>query len=135
MALLARPAPRAARLVWFAAPLAALAVGVGAYFWSRGATAGLPTVTVHAQALRYGPATARINAQPGDLVRVVFTNNDAAFHDWSVEGIPDAHVSARPGQTASATFRVYSAGTYEVWCTVPGHREAGMVGTFIVQPS
>jgi len=47
----------------------AIGIGVGAYFWSRGATAGLPTITVNVQALRYDPATVQINAQAGDLVR------------------------------------------------------------------
>src|SRR6266581_3833710 len=52
----------------------AIGIGVGAYTWSRTSTAGLPTIIVHAQALRYDPATVRVDAQPGDLVRVVFTN-------------------------------------------------------------
>jgi uncharacterized cupredoxin-like copper-binding protein len=37
-----------------------------------------------------------------------------------------------PGDTGSATINA-PAGTYEYYCNVPGHREAGMVGTLTVQ--
>ncbi len=114
---------------------AALVIAGAGYAWSHSAASALPTLTVSAQSLRYNPAAVEIAAEPGDLVRVVFTNNDATFHDWSVHGIPDAHVSARPGQTASAAFRIYAAGTYEVWCTVLGHREAGMTGNLVISSS
>lgn len=119
----------------YLAGIAVVAVGVavGGYAWSRGSTGGLPTITVSAQSLRYDPAVVWIAARPGDLVRVVFTNNDPLFHDWSVHDIPDAHVSARPGQTATATFRVYATGRFDLWCTVPGHREGGMLGTLIIE--
>ncbi|MSQ24586.1 MAG: cadmium-translocating P-type ATPase [Chloroflexi bacterium] len=112
----------------------AISIAVGGYGWSRSNAAALPTIPVSAQSFKYDPATVRIAAQPGDLVRVVFTNHDSAFHDWTVAGIPDAHVNARPGQTATATFRIYASGTYELWCTVLGHREAGMAGTLIIEP-
>jgi uncharacterized cupredoxin-like copper-binding protein len=63
---------------------------------------------------------------------VQFTNDDPMFHDWMVEGIPDAHIAARPGQTNAVTFRVQSAGTFEISCTVPGHKEAGMTGQLVI---
>jgi Cu+-exporting ATPase len=113
--------------------VAAMVVAVGGYSWSRNATASLPTITVQAESLRYQPATVELTARPGDLVRVSFSNQDAIFHDWKVEGIPDADVSARSGQTATATFRVLQVGTYEIFCTVAGHREAGMVGTLTIR--
>lgn len=108
-------------------------VALGGFAWTKTAEAALPTVSVDAQSFRYGPAVVEVAAQPGDLVRIELTNRDPVFHDWTVEGIPDAHVGARSGQTNAATFRIRSAGTFEVWCTVPGHREAGMVGQLIVR--
>ncbi|MBI2316876.1 MAG: cupredoxin domain-containing protein, partial [Betaproteobacteria bacterium] len=118
--------------------LAAIAVvagglAIGGFAWSKAAEAALPTVTVHAQSTRYQPDLVTIPANPGDLVRVQFTNDDSVFHDWMVHGIPNAHASARPGQTSSTTFRVLSLGAFEISCSVPGHEDAGMTGQLIIQ--
>jgi P-type Cu+ transporter len=111
----------------------AATIAVGGFAWTKTAEASLPTVPIHASSLRFQPAVVQLAARPGDLVRVQLTNDDPVFHDWVVQGIPDAHVSTRPGQTSSATFRILSNGTFEVWCSVPGHLEAGMRGQLIVQ--
>ena len=49
-------------------------------------------------------------------------------------GHDDATVAAHamPGTTASVTFTPTMAGEYEFHCTLPGHRELGMVGKIIV---
>ena len=44
------------------------------------------------------------------------------------------HVYAGPGKAATVTFTPTQAGTYQFVCNVPGHKEAGMVGTATVQP-
>lgn len=45
----------------------------------------------------------------------------------------DLHVAhAEAGQTTSAAFTIGAPGTYEVYCSVPGHREAGMTATLTV---
>jgi plastocyanin len=113
--------------------LVAAGVGIGGFAWTRAAAAALPTISVHAQSFQYQPGVVQISAKAGDLVRVRFTNDDPVFHDWVVQGIPDAHASARAGQTSTAVFRVYSTGTFDIWCTVPGHREAGMTGRLVIQ--
>jgi uncharacterized cupredoxin-like copper-binding protein len=42
----------------------------------------------------------------------------------------DLHVAhADAGETVTSTMTVHEAGTYEVYCSVPGHRDAGMIGT------
>jgi uncharacterized cupredoxin-like copper-binding protein len=38
------------------------------------------------------------------------------------------------GKPALALFTPTTTGTYSFYCGVPGHREAGMVGTLIVEP-
>ena len=39
---------------------------------------------------------------------------------------------SRPGQTAKIRFVIDTPGTYRILCTIPGHAEAGMVGTLVV---
>jgi uncharacterized cupredoxin-like copper-binding protein len=49
------------------------------------------------------------------------------------EGEHDLHVAhADPNETVTATFQIDEPGTYEVYCSVPGHREAGMTATLEV---
>lgn len=42
------------------------------------------------------------------------------------------HVHTGSGEQASVTFTPTEPGTYEFYCTVPGHREAGMIGQLTV---
>ena len=46
------------------------------------------------------------------------------------EGVIAAH--ADPGTTATVVFTVTKVGEYEFACTIPGHKEAGMVGKLVV---
>ena len=49
------------------------------------------------------------------------------------EGEHDLHVAhADAGETVTATFQVDEPGSYAVYCSVPGHREAGMTATLEV---
>jgi uncharacterized cupredoxin-like copper-binding protein len=48
---------------------------------------------------------------------------------------PKLHVAAGPGAQAKLTFTPSRAGTYEFFCTVVGHKEAGMAGTLTVKAS
>lgn len=66
---------------------------------------------------------------------------ERAADDGTVEGDQmdmgddpdDLHVAhADAGETVTATFRIDAAGTYTVYCSVPGHRDAGMVASLEV---
>lgn len=55
----------------------------------------------------------------------------AAFSFTSIAvGLHIVHADA--GQTTSAAFTMAQPGNYEVYCSVPGHREAGMTATLTV---
>lgn len=62
---------------------------------------------------------------------------DMAGHDMSnMEEEPDVHVSAMPGESNTISFTPSRPGVYEYYCTVAGHREAGMSGTLnVAEPS
>lgn len=53
--------------------------------------------------------------------------------DASADG-GDLHVAhADPGQTTTATFQINEPGTYAVYCSVPGHRQGGMIATLTLE--
>ncbi len=57
----------------------------------------------------------------------------AAKTDHQADDPEDLHVAhADSGTTATATFTIDKAGTYTVYCSVPGHRDAGMVASLRV---
>lgn len=60
------------------------------------------------------------------------TNNGGQAHDLVVVGTDVATPMLQPGQSASMDVSGLAEGTYEVICSVGGHKEAGMVGTLTV---
>ncbi len=65
----------------------------------------------------------------GDL-SVELVNDGAALHNLVFEGVNDEEpiVEAPGGETVTGDVAL-EAGEYTFWCSVPGHREAGMEGT------
>jgi Cu+-exporting ATPase len=118
---------------WYlvAVAVASLAVAGGAVAADRAIDAGAITIDVGARDLRFQPATIEIPAGRFAIVR--FRNDDAVFHDWTVEGLANIDANARPGQTQRIRFRVDQPGEWTVVCTVAGHAEAGMTGRLVVR--
>ena len=52
-------------------------------------------------------------------------------HDVVIDAI-DFHVAADPGDVARALLRFDSPGRYTAYCSIPGHRAAGMETTVTV---
>lgn len=70
---------------------------------------------------------------PADTdVTVTLTNEGVLQHDWYVEEFDVGTELLNGGETGSVVVNM-PAGEYEYICTVPGHAEAGMVGTLIVE--
>lgn len=107
--------------------------------------------------LAFAPSELAVLA--GEEVTVSFTSEAAVEHDLVIEGVgmaatvgneghgadehvdedepamddDDRHVAhANAGETVSATLTVDEPGTYTVYCSVPGHRQAGMEATLTV---
>ena len=78
-----------------------------------------------------GTKNPTLKANKGDRVRIVITNAEMMTHDIVLENLG---VSSKPinnkGDTTSITFIARQSDTY--FCSVPGHRLAGMVGSFEV---
>ena len=89
-----------------------------------------------------------INAAVGDKIIFNVSNQDGGFHAFGVtadaEGfagiVPGSEVASataplQKGESETSEFVPAEEGTYYYICTVPGHRELGMVGEIIVGPS
>ena len=110
--------------------------------------------TVVAREMAYAPID--VKGVLGRPVTIRLKNEGLLEHDFNVMGIrasgvkavdvgvssshgsahgsaPEAvHVAAGPGKTGTLTFTPLVAGEFPVACSVPGHKEAGMVGTLTV---
>ena len=87
-----------------------------------------------------------INASVGDRIIFNILNAGKSFHSFGVtpneEGfggilsgtdVAAANNPLKPGDGGTSEFIPGEPGTYYYICTVPGHREMGMVGTIIVE--
>jgi nitrite reductase (NO-forming) len=83
-----------------------------------------------------GVVNPRLSVHEGDIVQVTLINGEGAQHDFVVHelNIRSQHVVAK-GASTVVTFRARDVGEYAYFCSLPGHREAGMEGLLVVQPS
>ena len=102
-----------------------------------------------------------IEIEAGEVIELVFTNDGLVLHDFTIEQMhadvhvteisgsgehahmsatmdmdsdtPSAvHIALDPGGTGLVHLKAEEAGTFVFYCSVPGHREGGMVGTLTV---
>jgi plastocyanin len=68
-------------------------------------------------------------------VSIDFTNSSSVEHNFTLANSSGAQVGATPTfQGGSKTLTVsLKPGTYKFYCTVPGHRAAGMEGTLTLK--
>lgn len=92
---------------------------------------GAREVEVRASSFAFDPDELTVTA--GEDVAIVLTSEDI-LHDFTVDEL-DAHVVAEGGETATGGLRAEEPGEYTYYCTVDGHREAGMEGTLLVEAS
>jgi mono/diheme cytochrome c family protein/plastocyanin len=103
-------------------PAAAQASGGG-----EQAAAG-PVFTVTSHDIYFDPKEFTIPANTD--VTVELPNEGVTLHDFSIDAL-GISVSIQPGATESVVINA-PPGDYEYYCNVPGHKEAGMVGTLHV---
>ena len=89
--------------------------------------AGGQEVTIESYDIYFEPKDVTI---PADTeVTVVLPNEGVTLHNFSIDEL-DIDVDIDPGDTQE-TMITASAGEYEYYCNVPGHKAAGMLGTLI----
>jgi uncharacterized cupredoxin-like copper-binding protein len=110
-------------------------------------------ITIQETEFSYSPSSLTVAA--GQSVTLTIKNVGQVEHDFVVEKIEvtdvleegnasaehtmhdmageyDLHVSTQNGATSVLKFTALEPGTYQILCTVPGHKEAGMVAELIV---
>jgi uncharacterized cupredoxin-like copper-binding protein len=92
--------------------------------------AAAASITVEAFDLGFNVSSTTIPANTD--VQVTVTNNGALAHDFVIDDLGIQTKLLNPGESATVTINA-AAGDYTYYCSVPGHREAGMQGTITVQ--
>jgi len=110
-----------------ATPAASSGAGATPAASSGGNAATEMTVTM--VDIAFQPDTLTIPANTD--VTVSLPNTGASLHNFSIDEL-GISVDVQPGDTGSTTINA-PAGNYEYYCNVPGHKQAGMVGTLTVQ--
>lgn len=110
------------------------------------------SIVVEMQDIKFVPET--ITVQAGEIVELMLENTGSLPHDFTIDQIDADHAyhesvevaghgehedefgmhhALEGGHDLAMRLRVHEPGEYEFWCTVPGHRDAGMIGTLIVE--
>lgn len=93
---------------------------------------GAREIAVTASSFKFQPA--EIHVRAGEDVTIVLTSTDVG-HDFTIDGL-DVHVAAEPGRPERGGLHAPSiAGRYTAYCSVAGHRQAGMIATVVVGES
>lgn len=113
------------------------------------------TITVQAKNVKFEPDSLIISTDM--MVTMTLENLDGQEHDLQVDGLDvevssggatgDEHggggaqgdngdvlaIHTGANETSSIVFMAMEKGTYEFHCTITGHKEAGMVGTLVIE--
>jgi plastocyanin len=89
---------------------------------------GALRIEVSATSFEFDPH--EITVESGQDIAIVLTSDDI-LHDFTIDEL-DAHVAADADETAEGGFTAEEPGRYTYYCTVEGHRDAGMEGTLVV---
>ena len=107
------------------------------------------TVTLTLNEFQFQPA--EITTKVGQPIKLVLKNNGTVLHDFvSTDAMVEVmeehgavhdmagmqtnmHAAIEAGQESTLEFKATQAGTYTFYCTVAGHKEAGMMGKLIVK--
>ena len=111
-------------------------------------------ITLELTDFAFGPSSVTIPA--GQPVKITLENKGLVEHDFVIEKIDASmesmqdngsemhhmeggaseaavHAAVQAGGTSTLEITVAKPGTYQFFCSVPGHKEAGMIGELIVK--
>ena len=124
--------------------IATLGAGMGSGRWGSGGhmgsaggssdsssepVAGAREIVVRAGDLWFKPE--RIEASTGAALNITVRNDGEVFHDFAIDEL-DLMIDVEAGDTVTAGLSDVEPGTYDFYCSVPGHAQAGMTGTLVI---
>lgn len=86
----------------------------------------------------------QINVKKNKIITINLINNGKVEHDLQISGLnaevikvdshqhhnkDSIHVHAQAGNQSKVMIKPLETGEFEYYCTIPGHRESGMIGT------
>ncbi|MBN4059396.1 cupredoxin domain-containing protein [Dehalococcoides mccartyi] len=88
---------------------------------------------MHLFAFEFSYDTATIEVEAGQPFSIQIHNEGSLEHDITFVGFESEFgLHVLPGEDNIATWAIHEPGEYLYYCTVLGHREAGMTGTLVV---
>ena len=104
-------------------------------------------IGIETSGMSYSPA--EVVVEKDMPITLALKNSDQIEHDIEIKDVPFKmvsesthqheveekviHLHAEPQSTSEITFTMNEVGTYEFYCTIPGHKENGMVGQIKVK--
>lgn len=85
---------------------------------------------VQSNGLNFTPNQLRVKV--GDKLKVTYQNNKGT-HTFTIDELKVKTKLLNAGQKETVEFVADKAGSFEYYCSVPGHKDAGMKGTLIVE--
>ncbi len=105
-----------------------VATSVGA---AGGGVAEAPTTTGVVTAAETKFIETRLSMENGEVLGLFVVNKDGFAHSFDIDAL-DIHIQLPADSTTAVAIKPTAASTLEFYCAVPGHREAGMVGSIAV---
>lgn len=100
-------------------------------FSGAGATAVSPGALLYpSENMRFGQEVLVVKA--GENITLELDNRDMYAHSFDIDEL-DLHVEMPANDQIATQLTAVSPGTYTIYCAIPGHREAGMVATLVVE--
>jgi uncharacterized cupredoxin-like copper-binding protein len=120
-------------VVWAAVAGAVATSFVAAAVGSAGGgVAEAPTTTGVVTAENTMWVETSLQMKNGEVLGLFVINKDGFAHSFDIDAL-DVSVQLPANSTTAVAIKPTAAGALEFYCAVPGHREAGMVGSITVQ--
>lgn len=92
---------------------------------------GAKAATISETEFKLTPSTAKVGA---GAVTVTAKNDGTIVHTLEIDGNGVEKKTGMIQAGSSAVLKVnLKPGTYEMYCTIPGHKQSGMKGTIVVK--